>query len=219
MKIICLITTIILALNSLGQESNLSKIIVGGDIQLSLSAIPNATSGSRTSLTGGINLEYLLSNNSSIKSGIYYEGKGLTNEMTLFNYNGAENGKEIDHFYFNYLTMPLLYSFSTYKRFLFFNIGPYLSYNLNNKYYSTIETNGERTIQINSDVNELKIGKIELGYSIGGGINIPLNEKITLSGSLKIEKSITCLYEPIFSKSQPKNILLGGLIGIKWALK
>jgi hypothetical protein len=195
MRITCLITIIFLALNLFGQESSLSRIIIGGDIQLSYSAIPDLLPGSRTSFTGGANFEYLLSKNSSLKSGIYYDGKGVTDKMELFDASGESIGESIRYFNFNYLTIPFLYSFSVYKRLFFLNIGPFVSYNINNPYFD--------------------MPKIDLGYSIGGGINIPLNEKLSLSGSLKLDKSIAGLFP---SSSQMQNILLGGLVGVKWRL-
>ena len=195
MRITCLITIIFLALNSFGQESSLSRIIVGGDIQLSYSAVPDLFVGSRTSFTGGVNFEYLLSKNSSLKSGIYYDGKGVTDKMELFDASGESIGESMRYFNFNYLTIPFLYSFSVCKRFLFLNIGPFVSYNINNSGFS--------------------ISKIDLGYSIGGGINVPLNEKLSLSGSLKLDNSIAGLFP---NSSQIHNILLGGLVGVKWRL-
>ena len=121
----------------------------------------------------GFTFDYYLKENLSLKANINYERKIKKLQLTYFNYEAKEIGKENFSEIYEYINIPILLKYEFGNSKFFANGGPFINYLLNNK----IEPDYPND---DSDVlTEQK--KIEFGLSLGIGTNISLNEKNDLT--------------------------------------
>ena len=121
----------------------------------------------------GVTFDYYLKENLSLKANINYERKIKKLQLTYFNYEAEEIGKENFNEIYEYINIPILLKYEFGNSKFFANGGPFFNYVLNNK----IEPNYPND---DSDVvTEQK--KIDFGLSIGIGTNISLNENNDLT--------------------------------------
>ena len=117
----------------------------------------------------GVTFDYYLKENLSLKANINYERKIKKLQLTYFDYDAEESGKENFREIYEYINIPILLKYEFGNSKFFANAGPFFNYLLNNK----IEPDYPND---DSDVvTELK--KIDFGLSLGIGTNISLNEK------------------------------------------
>ena len=121
----------------------------------------------------GVSFDYYLKENLSIKANINYERKIKNRQLTYFNYDAEETGKENFSEIYEYINIPILLKYEFGKSKFFVNGGPYYSYLLNNEIKPDYPND-------NSDM-DTEQKKNDFGISLGVGTNISLNEKNDLT--------------------------------------
>lgn len=121
----------------------------------------------------GVTLEYYLKENLSLKTNINYERKVKKTQLTYFNnqaqQTGKENFNEIDEF----INIPILLKYEFGNSKFFVNGGPFFNYLFNTKVKPEYPNS-------DSDVAEEK-KDFDFGLSLGIGTNISLNDKNELT--------------------------------------
>ena len=125
----------------------------------------------------GVTFDYYLKENLSLKANINYERKIKKLQLTYYNYDAEEIGKENFREIYEYINIPLLLKYEFGSAKFFANGGPFLNFLLNEK----IEPN---YLNDNSDVAAEK-KKIDFGLSLGIGTNISVNEKNNLTVEIR----------------------------------
>ncbi len=125
----------------------------------------------------GVSFDYYLKQNLSLKSNLNYERKIRKFQLTYFNYEAEETGKENFREIYEYINLPILLKYEFGNAKFFANGGPFLNFLLNEK----IEPNYPND---NSDVITEK-KKIDFGLSLGIGTNISVNEKNDLTVEIR----------------------------------
>lgn len=121
----------------------------------------------------GVSFDYFLRENFSLKANINYDRKIKKIQLTYFNYEAEETGKENFNETYEYINLPILLKYEFGNSKFFTNGGPFMNYLLNKK----IDPNYPND---DSDVlTEQK--KIDFGLSLGVGSNISLNKKNDLT--------------------------------------
>lgn len=121
----------------------------------------------------GVTLDYYLKENLSVKTNINYERKILKIQLTYFNNQAQETGKENFNEIYEYINIPILLKYEFGGSKFFVNGGPFFNYLFNTKIkpeYPYDDSNG---------VAEQK--DFDFGLSVGIGTNISLNEKNDLT--------------------------------------
>ncbi len=124
----------------------------------------------------GVSFDYYLKHNLSLKSNINYERKIRKIELTYFNYEAEETGKENFSEIYDYINLPILLKYEFGNAKFFANGGPFLNFLLNEK----IQPNYP-----NDNINATEKKKIDFGLSLGIGTNISVNEKNDLSVEIR----------------------------------
>jgi hypothetical protein len=171
-KIFLLILTIFIDLVVHGQES---KILIGFDIQPTISSLYGSDYlkdfDKRISFSGGLDLEFVISDHTSIKSGIYYDRKGITSDVYVVS-SQVNSSLTISY---DYITFPVLATISTKgKTKIFGSAGPSFGY-LTSQRYMVKGTNV--TPELNQD-NTSNSNRLDIGITFGTGLKIPLSEKV-----------------------------------------
>lgn len=194
------------------------KIILGGDIQTSVSNHNAYTIGTqpRFSISGGVNLEYLLGEKTSFKTGLYITPDGFIDEQVFYNRTGNIEETIKYHTNLDYVSLPLLFSINNKTRFVYCNIGPYFSYLLNQSLKQSSSKNNFKKEKIGS---YSMYRKIDFGLSLGAGINITLSNKLSLNIETKMNRGLINVDKngPLITPSSlSKNISLRTLVGVRW---
>ncbi len=121
----------------------------------------------------GVSFDYFLRENFSLKANINYDKKIKKIQLTYFNYEAEETGKENFSEIYEYINLPILLKYEFGNSKFFTNGGPFFNYLVNKK----IDPNYPND---DSDVlTEQK--KIDFGLSLGIGSNISINKKNDLT--------------------------------------
>jgi opacity protein-like surface antigen len=157
-----------------GQDS---KLILGFEFTPTLSSLKEDKkiydTEPRLGFSSGFSLEYFISKQFSFRTSLNYERKGARVKLIVID-DDVDMGTHILYFNYDYLTLPLLASFSTNgKSRLYFNAGPYLGYLLSQK---NIYNTGLKKTEDNTDNTK----KIDFGLTFGLGLKIPLGNKLLL---------------------------------------
>ncbi|MFD1161511.1 porin family protein [Hwangdonia seohaensis] len=121
----------------------------------------------------GVTFDYYFKENLSLKTNINYERKIKKIQLTYFNYEAEETGRENFNEIYEYINIPILLKYEFESSNFFINGGPFFNYLLNNKIEPDYPNDDSDLI------TELK--KIDFGLSLGIGTNISLNEKNDLT--------------------------------------
>ena len=171
-------------------HSNLSaqnvEALIGFDITLSMSSLYGssylADLNNRTSCSGGLSFDFIINDQNSIRTGIYYDMKGATSDV----YVGPTpslipNASDLILAY-DYITFPALWTISTKgKSKLFFSVGPSFGYLLYQKWKVGATDN---TPDITAD-NTSNTNKFDLGFTFSPGINFSLSDNLFLIVELR----------------------------------
>ncbi len=167
------------------------------------------------SFSPGINLEYLVTPNFSIKIGLLYERKGFIAEtidtviigMPIVTRDFTET--------FDYLTLPILLSYSTKGTVRFYvNGGAYFGLLLsNNIILGAYEENPEEIFDSSDDAKNF-----DFGLSFGCGLAIPIGNRIAFDLGLRDNLGLLDHYKSeIHSKARFNT--LGLVFSLKYRLK
>tara|TARA_R110002096_G_scaffold6222_5_gene28750 strand:+ start:17608 stop:18252 length:645 start_codon:yes stop_codon:yes gene_type:complete len=159
----------------------------------------------------GVTFDYYLKENLSIKTNINYERKIKKRQLTYFNYEAEEIGKENFREIYEYINIPILLKYEFGNSKFFVNGGPFFDYLLNNKIEPDYP-NDDRAY-----VTEQK--KINFGLSLGIGTNISLNEKNNLTIEIRddfgvIDTGGGLIYSDGTVKTNAIKLVLGWNLGI-----
>ncbi len=120
----------------------------------------------------GVSFDYSLKQNLSLIANINYEKKTKKFQLTYYNYEAEEIGKEDFEEIFEYINLPILLKYEFGNSKYFANTGPFLNYLFN----QSIEPD-----YANEDSDLLtEKRKIDFGLSVGIGTKISLNKKSDL---------------------------------------
>lgn len=117
----------------------------------------------------GLSFDYSLKGHLSLKSNINYERKIKTRELTFYNDQIQEIGTKEYKEVFDYINLPFLLKYEFLNDKLFVNGGPFFNYLLSTQLDSDYPNDDS------TGVTEKK--KIDVGFSLGFGTTIPINEK------------------------------------------
>ena len=121
----------------------------------------------------GLSFDYYLNQNLSLKSNINYERKIKKFQLTYFNYDAEQIGKENLREIIEYINIPILLKYQFFNSHVFINGGPFVNIFLNEKFKPEYP---------NENSNEYtERNKLDFGISAGVGTNISLNEKNDLT--------------------------------------
>ena len=158
----------------------------------------------------GLSFEYFMSDQFSLKSGLAYEMKGAKSDILLTDENGNPSGTDILIFHYNYLTLPVMGSFSTKGKIKFYiNAGPYFGFLINQQLKSSRE---------NIDItNQSK--RLDFGLSCGFGLKIPIGKKLLLDLGLRENLGLRNISDVNYNDAaRVKTNSFGLLIGLKFKL-
>ncbi len=127
----------------------------------------------------GMRFQYHFSETRSLKSGFGFERKGLVDNIQTTDQLGNPIGDVKYQLNFNYLTLPLLVQFGFGEKIKsFWNAGPYVGYLLNQEwvYRVTPEARGDNTSNFK---------RIDLGFTLGIGVTLPLDNHFSISSELR----------------------------------
>ncbi len=121
----------------------------------------------------GVTFDYYLTEDLSLKANVNYERKIKKLEVTYYDYEAEETGKQSFREIYEYINLPVLLKYEFVNSGFFVNGGPFVNYLLNYR----IKPNG--SIDESNVLTEQK--KIDFGLSAGIGTIIALNEKNDLT--------------------------------------
>ncbi|MFH0759447.1 MAG: porin family protein [Bacteroidota bacterium] len=159
----------------------------------------------------GFNFEYFIQNHLSLKSGLAYEKKGISYDAVASNISGTEVWN-INHFiYYEYISIPLLLSYSTQGVINFYANGGFFGGFLVkqiSEYYS------ERDNTTNIEELEDSSKKYDAGISIGAGINKSFGKRFCIDLGIRDNLGLVNIFLAESSGSLKTNSL-----GLVLALK
>ncbi len=117
----------------------------------------------------GVTLEYYLNQNLSLKTNLNYERKIKKLQLTYYDYDAEETGKENFREISQFINFPVLLKYEFINSNFFVNGGGFLNIFLDNSYKP------EYPIDNINEYTEKK--NIDVGFSAGAGLNISLDEK------------------------------------------
>jgi hypothetical protein len=145
------------------------------------------------SISPGLNLEYLLNPNLSIRTGLIYERKGWTLEYTYSDINGNPIGTRDETANFDYLTIPVLLSYSTKGMVRFYvNGGVFFGILLsNNLILSASGDYSEEILDVSEDTKNF-----DFGLSFGCGLFLPIGERFAFDFGLRDNLGLIDTFKP-----------------------
>ena len=175
---VCILTTVFSQTSkiSMGIEINPTVTWLRGNILIGVE-------DSKFSYNTGINVNYQINTNISIKTGLSYERKGILSSYLHLDETGIPEEKILQHTNFDYMILPLLGSFSFGNNVRYYmDLGAYFGYLLSNK---TITDEpyldySESTVDILHSSN-----RADYGLSVGSGIIVPVNSKLLFNVGVK----------------------------------
>ncbi|MBN2777073.1 MAG: PorT family protein [Bacteroidales bacterium] len=162
---------------------------------------------------GGFTFSYKFADRFSVQSGINYDHKQTWDEILLVNddmeplYNA--NIKHI----FEFVSVPVLANLNFGKKLTYFvNAGPYFAFLLKQKMLVNDEMQNTSSVTTNTD----SYNRFEIGFSLGAGLAIPINDNSNLSFSLRNNLGLNSLSKPAGSTFKTNSTLL--LVGVNFNL-
>jgi hypothetical protein len=161
----------------------------------------------------GLNLEYSFNPYFSLISGLLYERKGFTDQITLFDADMVPIRTQDHTIHLDYLIVPLMVSYSTNGIVSFYvSSGTYFGFLLNNIGSSHIWENigsfNEQTISVKD------IKTIDFGLSLGCGLVLPIGERSAFDFGFRDNLGLINIFKPEIDGKARMNT-----IGIVVALK
>ncbi|MBF8148776.1 PorT family protein [Winogradskyella sp. F6397] len=159
----------------------------------------------------GVTLEYYLKENLSIKANVNYERKVRKKQLTYFNNQAEETGKENFEDLYEYINIPIVLKHEFGNSKFFVNGGVFVNYLFNQK-LDTDYPNDNR-------ISKTEQKKIDFGLSVGIGTIIALNEKNELTIELRDDLGVIDtggvpeIYEGSINTNAVK-LILGWNLGI-----
>ena len=165
-----------------GQDS---KILLGIDIQPTISSLYGSEYledyDRRISCSFGFSIDYIVSERNIIKSGIYYDRKGVKTDVYVGTDSRIYPGSALTVTY-DYISVPFLETLTTKGKTKFFiTVGPSIGYLTSHKWIIKPANRGE---EMKIDITE-EANKFDIGFTFGGGIAIYLTEKLHLNIELR----------------------------------
>ena len=191
-KILPLISVLLLCSNLRAQES---KFIIGLDLTASTTNhwgdIDRDYFDPIRGLYPGLNFEYLLQDHLSIKSGLAYEEKGISYQGTGSNISGTETWNYDHSTYYQYISIPILISFSSQGAVRFYINGGFFGCILINQ---VEEHYTDRDNTINVWKTRDNAAKYDVGLSIGAGINKHIGKRFIIDLGIRDNLGLINLY-------------------------
>jgi hypothetical protein len=198
MKTICITAVLLLAATLSFAQQN--RVLFGVESGIGLADISFSLGNtdtddwyeSRLGFAAGITFRYKFSEIASLCSGLSYELKGSSSDVTFTDVNGNITGRTTIKDNYNYLVVPLMLRMAYGKKLnIYTNLGPYLGILLKRKLVfenAIYLSNGEivKSIDATDDTEP-----VEFGVSLGIGFSTALNEKMILSFEVRDNKGIT----------------------------
>lgn len=139
-------------------------------------------------LNAGVSLKHNFTNRTSLTGGIFYGKKGGRQIIETIYYDTisqSEKSGEVEYIVeLEYLTIPITvrYNFLK-KRILFVEVGPYLGILLKETTTVTRFYSGQR----NSFEDTESYNKNDFGVTVGIGLSLPINTRISLSAKVNTD--------------------------------
>lgn len=183
MKKILLITVLACAYSATFSQT--SKFTLGIELKPTIAWLSgNSVIGIDKSRVGygvGISSSYTINTHLGLKSGLFYERKGMKDLINFTDNDGNPLGSEV-LFNNDYLILPILFSYNTEGDVKFYiDFGPYFGYLLKEE---SVLTESELYPEIKTDLTEYS-KRFDFGVSIGSGISIPLNSRLLCDVGVK----------------------------------
>lgn len=191
-RILSLVSVLFICSDFWAQESG---FIIGIDLTASTSNFwGDFNRNSATSFRGiypGINMEYVLHEHFSVKSGIAFEKKGISYDLVVSNVSLTEQWNIHHALYYEYISIPVLISYSTRGKVKFYLNGGFFGGFLvkhMSEYYSERDNTTE--------IKELEDGskKYDAGISFGAGGSIAIGKRICLDLGVRDNLGLINLY-------------------------
>ena len=167
---VCILSTVFSQTSkiSMGIEINPTVTWLSGNILIGVE-------DSKFSYNSGINVNYQISTNISIKTGLSYERKGNLSSRLYLGETYMETEKILLHTNFDYMILPLSGSFSFGNNVRYYmDLGAYFGYLLSNKQITEPYLDYPE-----SEVDGLhNSNRADYGVSVGSGILVPVNSKL-----------------------------------------
>lgn len=164
--------------------------------------------------SGGVSLQYNLSESFALKTGLNFERKGSKQKLMLLCISDESSKGATSKFNLNYITVPVLSRFSGGEKVKYFvDAGMFVGYLLNaqviTEYFNKTETSNSTKYRKKGD----------FGTSIGIGALVPIKDKIRLSIELKNNHGfINIDKNPINDNLSIKTNITKLLIGLQYSL-
>jgi len=214
-KIIALLSISTILFTSYAQDSKINVGIEAGIIR-SFPWAEDVSDASNPlySVSPGINIEYILIPVFSLKTGLIYEKKGWSTEYFFVDTDGYPIGAREYTTNFDYLTIPLLLSYSTKGKICFYvNSGIYIGFLLsNNVILSAYGDHSESVVDVSEDTK-----RIDFGLSIGCGLSIPIGQKFGFDFGLRDNIGMIDMFIPE-NNSKARFNTLGLIMSMKYRL-
>ncbi|MFN2395094.1 MAG: porin family protein [Bacteroidales bacterium] len=197
-----------------------SKIAIGFQVSpaiTSIRGIPTIeTLDNRFVISPGITFDYNISRNFSFNSGLAFERKGAKMTYSWFSFSEDELVSQNFKTNFNYLTMPLMFTYNTNTKVNFFiGGGTFLGYLISQK--DITEATADMLEHLQDNTNSFK--RLDSGLSLITGVNMPVAPNLILDlglrnymGLVKINK-----YE-IVNDGSIKTNSYSLVLGLKYAI-
>jgi hypothetical protein len=161
--------------------------------------------------SSGIFFQYNISNSLSIRTNLSFERKGVVGKVPITDNNGNYLGVLTTHSNYNYLTIPVLLRTTFGNKIKFFlNAGPFFSYLLKQNTVSK-GSNMPRTTTNNTNLFK----RFDAGITGGGGIIIPLKNKLSFSGEIRNNLGLNNISTlPVYNNGSIKTYALNLLFSV-----
>jgi len=149
-------------------------------------------------ISPGLNLEYLLNKNFSIKTGLVYERKGWSTCYASSTIDATQIWLSEQVANFDYLTIPMLFSYSTNGVVRFYvSGGAYFGFLLSNNTIISSYGNYPENVppEEKHDVSE-DTKTFDFGFSFGCGLFFPMGERYAFDFGVRDNLGMTDMFKP-----------------------
>lgn len=167
-------------LSTFGQEK---ELLIGLEIAPALRSLQGNSVlgdyGTGIGFAAGISTEYFFNTSFSLRSGLFFERKGSNTNANALHFTDV-NGEPLGDLdlNFDYLTVPLLGTFSSSGRNRFYvGVGPYLAWLVSQK-YKIEDTTFEYFPGIEGDSDYVK--RLDAGVAAAIGMSLPIGDHLLL---------------------------------------
>lgn len=175
----------------------------------------------RTGIIGGLNYEFLFQSKYTFGADILYSQQGFKDNVTFSDEYGNIFGTDSESkFYYNYLTLPIKFGYTTGSKLKgFVKVGACPSVLLKAETtVPTVDSSGNLTGYQDVDVKD-KVSKFDLGGLIELGAGYVLINNMELFSSLTYRKSLTTFSNSeYFSDNKLRHYGFSLAIGLKFRL-